>query len=134
MKRLKTVLDNEKVEHLIYNDLDVMGAYPEYLVDNNKKHQEVLQKRLKELLLEGEFVEGYYEDDTYALTNYGRCIGGKKKAIISLTHSSNNIYMVLSNNRYLYSEELPNFDYERTIKRLKDLNVPLHNGYTPRKK
>jgi len=134
MKRLKTVLDNEKVEHLIYNDLDVMGAYPEYLVDNNKKHQEVLQKRLKELLLEGEFVEGYYEDDTYALTNYGRCIGGKKKAIISLTHSSNNIYMVLSNNRYLYSEELPNFDYEETIKRLKDLNVPLHNGYKPRPK
>ena len=134
MRKLKTVLDNEKVEHLIYNDLDVMDAYPEYLESNNKKYQKKLQVRLKELLVEGEFVEGYYEDDTYALTNYGRCIGGKRAPIVALTHSSNNIYMVLSNNRYLYSEELPNFDYELTIKRLKDLKVPLHNGYKPRKK
>ena len=134
MRKLKTVLDNEKVEHLIYNDLDVMDAYPEYLESNNKKYQKKLQVRLKELLVEGEFVEGLYEDDTYALTNYGRCIGGKRVPIVALTNSSNNIYMVLSNNRYLYSEELPNFDYELTIKRLKDLNVPLHNGYKPRKK
>jgi len=134
MRKLKTVLDNEKVEHLIYNDLDVMDAYPEYLVEDNKKYQKKLQVRLKELLVEGEFVEGTYEDDTYALTNYGRCIGGKRVPIIALTHSSKDIYAVLNNNRYLYSEELPNFDYEETMKRLRDLNVPLHNGYKPRPK
>lgn len=134
MRKKKVSLNQNEVERLIYNDLDVMQAYPTYLVEDNKQDQKRLKKRLKELLVEGEFVECTYEDDTYALTNYGRVIGGKRVPVIALTYSSNDIHAVLNSHRYQYSKELPNFDYELTIKRLKDLNVPLHNGYMPRKK
>ena len=134
MRKKKVSLNQNEVERLIYNDLDVMDAYPTYLVEDNKQDQKRLKKRLKDLLVEGEFVEGYYEDDTYALTNYGRIIGGKRVAIMALTHTNSNIYATINNNRISYSDELPNFEFKETLKRLKDLNVPLSNAYRPRKK
>ena len=128
MKKLRAILNKEEVEYLIYNDLDPLLAYPEYLLGDTMKHQAKLKERLETLLVEGEFVEGFYEDETYALTNYGRVIGGKKKAVMTLTHSNRDMYMVLNNNRYLFSEELPNFDLQETIKRLKELKVQLRDG------
>lgn len=134
MRKRKVSLNQNEVERLIYNDLDVMDAYPTYLVEDNKQDQKRLKKRLKELLVEGEFVECMYEDDTYALTNYGRIIGGKRVAIMALTHTNSNIYATINNNRISYSDELPNFEFKETLKRLKDLDVPLSNAYRPRKK
>ena len=134
MRKKKVSLNQNEVERLIYNDLDVMDAYPTYLVEDNKQDQKRLKKRLKELLVEGEFVECMYEDDTYALTNYGRIIGGKRVAIMALTHTNSNIYATINNNRISYSDELPNFEFKETLKRLKDLDVPLSNAYRPRKK
>ena len=134
MRKRKVSLNQNEMEWLIYNDLDPLMGYPKYLVEDNKQDQKRLKKRLKELLVEGEFVECMYEDDTYALTNYGRIIGGKRVAIMALTHTNSNIYATINNNRISYSDELPNFEFKETLKRLKDLNVPLSNAYRPRKK
>jgi len=134
MRKRKVSLNQNEMEWLIYNDLDPLMGYPKYLIEDNKQDQKRLKKRLKELLLEGEFVECMYEDDTYALTNYGRIIGGKRVAIMALTHTNSNIYATINNNRISYSDELPNFEFKETLKRLKDLNVPLSNAYRPRKK
>ena len=134
MRKKKVSLNQNEMEWLIYNDLDPLMGYPKYLIEDNKQDQKRLKKRLKELLLEGEFVECMYEDDTYALTNYGRIIGGKRVAIMALTHTNSNIYATINNNRISYSDELPNFEFKETLKRLKDLNVPLSNAYRPRKK
>ena len=122
MKRIKTTLNQHEVERLIYNDLDVMGAYPDHLDD--KEEKEKLKKRLKELLVEGEFVEDEIAPG-YVLTNFGRIITGKRKPVLSMQRSNSDIFVHVNARRWVLSEMLPNFDYKETLGRLKELKVPV---------
>jgi len=122
MKRIKTTLNQHEVERLIYNDLDVMAAYPDHLDD--KEEKEKLKKRLKELLVEGEFVEDEIAPG-YVLTNFGRIITGKRKPVLSMQRSNSDIFVHVNARRWVLSEMLPNFDYKETLGRLKELKVPV---------
>ena len=122
MKRIKTTLNQHEVERLIYNDLYVMAAYPDHLDD--KEEKEKLKKRLKELLVEGEFVEDEIAPG-YVLTNFGRIITGKRKPVLSMQRSNSDIFVHVNARRWVLSEMLPNFDYKETLGRLKELKVPV---------
>ena len=120
MKRNRKTLDQYEVERLIYNDLDVMGAYPESL--ETKEEEKKLKKRVKELLVEGEFIEDSFKVG-YVLTNYGRVIGAYRAPVLKMQYSPKDIFFYANSTRYKLSEMLPNFEYKETLKRLKDLGV-----------
>ena len=124
MRRNKVILSQDKVDWLLNNGLDVMDAYPDKLVASDNKAKKALKERLKENLLEGEFVESMI-DDVYAVTNLGRCFSGKRVAIMKVFYSNTDIFTMAGKKRILLSEHMGNFDYEETMSKLKELNYPL---------
>ena len=123
MKKLRRVLDIEKVDWLLNNSLDVMDAYPDS--HNSEPQQKLLQERLKEHLVEDEYVLEYIEDKTYAFTNIGRVVGGYKKKEIALTSTESDIFVQLKNKRYKYSEMYDDFEYNHFAERLLKLGTKI---------
>ena len=123
MKKLRRVLEIDKVDWLLYNDRDIMDAYPDS--HNSEPQQKLLQERLKENLQEDEYVLEYIEDKTYAFTNIGRVFGGYKKKEIALTSTESDIFVQLKNKRYKYSEMYDDFEYNHFAERLLKLGTKI---------
>lgn len=88
MRKSKAILDQYEMERLIYNDLDIMKGYPDYLKPKN--NVKVLKERIEELKLPGEKVSilgGEFTND-YAITSYGRLVSGKRVSTIAVTYDA----------------------------------------------
>lgn len=120
----RVVLDQREVERLIYNDLNVMNAYPDHFTDN--KAERKLEERLKKILLPGEFVE-FNPTQTSALTNRGRLISGKRVAILTGHYSRTEVHYTVEGVRVKLSEHLPNFQMPEIVSELKELGVQLNS-------
>ena len=123
MKKLRRILDIDKVDWLLYNDLSVMDAYPDS--HNSEPQQRLLQERLKENLIEDEYVLEYVEDSTYGFTNIGRVFGGYKRPQIALTSTESDIFVQIKNKRYKFSEMYDDFEYNHFAERLLKLGTKI---------
>ena len=123
MRKLSAVLDKWEMERLIYNDLDPLKGYPDYLNDNGEE-EKLLKKRLDKYLVEGEYVE-WEPQKGYAMTNFGRVFSGKRTPMIKVARSDKEFFVVLNGSRYKYSEVLPSYDFDETLERLNKLNYPV---------
>jgi len=123
MKKLKRVLDIERVDWLLNNGKDVMLAYPDS--HNSEPQQRLLEQRLKTSLVKDEYVLEYIEDKTYAFTNIGRVFGGYKKAEIALTSTDSDIFVQIKNKRYKFSELYDDFEYSHFAERLLELGTKI---------
>src|SRR6056300_344917 len=109
MRKKSAILNKWEMEKLIYNDLDPMLGYPDYL-DTSDEEVKLLNKRLKKYLVEGEYVE-WETEEGYAMTNFGRVFSGKRTPMIKVARSEKEFFVMLNGNRYKYSEVLPSYDF-----------------------
>lgn len=125
MRKIKTVLNQDQMERLIYNDLDPLQGYPDYLAGT--EDEDTLKERIEQLRLPGEklTVLGGEYTKTYAISNYGRMISGKRvpQLVVYFNNERKEHYMFLHGKRKYLRQIMEDNNYTYDYDKVQEIGI-----------